>query len=97
LLTLLRLCAFDFCIWTAVLENGRAMPEPEGGQVIKWVPQTPTFKFGNVPALFKAPAGKAKAFSVDVEVLYATARPATRTSSSRTCILTASLFSIDGA
>ena len=46
------------------------MPEPAGGQVIKWVPQTPTVKFHNVPAKFTGPAGKAKAFSVDLEVLY---------------------------
>ena len=46
------------------------MPEPEGGQVIKWVPQTPAFKFLNVPAQFSAPAGKAKTFVVDLEVLY---------------------------
>ena len=58
------------CDHPAVLENGRVMPEPEGGQVIKWIPQTPAFKFYNVPAQFKGPAGKAKAFSVDLEVLY---------------------------
>ena len=46
------------------------MPEPAGGQTIKWIPQTPTFKFYNLPAQFKGPAGKAKAFSVDLEVLY---------------------------
>ena len=46
------------------------MPEPEGGQVIKWTPQTPAFKFLKVPAQFVGPAGKAKAFSVDLEVLY---------------------------
>ena len=53
-----------------VLENGRMMPEPEGGQVIKWTPQTPAFKFYNVPVQFKGPHSKAKAFSVDLEVLY---------------------------
>ena len=53
-----------------MLENGRVMPEPAGGQSIKWIPQTPTFKFYNLPAQFKGPAGKAKAFSVDLEVLY---------------------------
>jgi len=46
------------------------MPEPAGGQVIKWIPQTPTFKFYNVPAKFSGPAGTAKAFVVDLEVLY---------------------------
>ena len=54
----------------AVLENGRLMPEPPGGQVIKWIPQTPAFKFYNVPAKFTGSAGKAKAFVVDLEVLY---------------------------
>jgi len=53
-----------------VLENGRLMPEPSGGQVIKWIPQTPAFKFYNVPSQFNGPHSKAKAFSVDLEVLY---------------------------
>ena len=73
-LTRMRLCACTHpvvpCVHPAVLENGRVMPEPTNGQVIKWIPQTPACKFNNVPAKFSGPAGKAKAFSVDLEVLY---------------------------
>jgi len=46
------------------------MPEPSGGQVIKWIPQTPSVKFGSLLNPLIVPAGKAKAFSVDLEVLY---------------------------
>ena len=53
-----------------VLENGRLMPEPSGGQTINWTPQKPDFKFDNVPALFKGPAGKAKEFTVALSVIY---------------------------
>ena len=52
-----------------VFENGRAMPEPTGGQVVNWTPQAPDFKFVNVPNPFKGPAGKAKEFSVAMSVI----------------------------
>ena len=46
------------------------MPEPTGGQVIKWTPQKPSLKFGSFKNPFTGPAGKAKPYSVDFSVLY---------------------------
>lgn len=46
------------------------MPEPTGGQIIKWTPQKPSLKFGSMPNQLAGPSGKAKVYSVDLSVLY---------------------------
>lgn len=61
----------EFTTNLEVLENGRLMPAPIGGQVINWVPQTPTFKFtaGNDQKLSGGP-GKKKAFAIALDLHY---------------------------
>ena len=46
------------------------MPEPTGGQVIKWTPQKPSLTFGKLADPLPMPPGKAKEFFVDLTVLY---------------------------
>jgi len=52
-------------------ENGRLMPAPSGGQVVNWVPQTPSLKFAaGLDQKLAAAVGKAKAFAIDFNVDY---------------------------
>jgi len=46
------------------------MPEPSGGQVIKWTPQKPSLAFGKLEDPLPCPPGKAKQWFVDINVLY---------------------------
>jgi len=61
----------EFTTNLEVFENGRLMPAPSGGQVINWVPQTPSFTFAaGLDQKLAGAAGKAKAFAIDFNVEY---------------------------
>jgi len=53
-----------------VLENGRTMAAPSGGQVIKWTPEIPSLKFADNSRLTSGEAGKAVPVSVDLSIQY---------------------------